>query len=478
MDLNFFIANLNNPVVLIPEIYKCHNSYYNEDLYRKQYDSKKHKINDIYFRPDKEIQLQRANEDGTSYSYTKTVPVTRIALSYQELLTVTANAFLTSGKVNLKANPKEGAEQNTYDRLLKIWRDEKLDFKNNQIGQSLYSETECAEIWYKKVKDKTDGTKEIQLKCNVYSPKTGYKLIPVFDEYDDLIAFARAYTIRKGYEETDHIDVYTDTELRRYVKSRSTEWILMPYKQATEKEQQEDSVKLAYGKIPVVFYQIDKPIWANSQSSIERRETLKSNHSDQNDYSGSPILAASGKILGMSTKGETGKVFELEDGAKLEYVQATGAPESVKMELEGNENDIFGMAMQADLSAHAMAKITGQLSGPIMDRLLIAPHTFAKNMQKGVYGLGIQRRVNFLISAICAIYPECRGGEELSVTPEYDLFRIGSESDMVDLLLKANGGKAILSQEESINQNPLSDDPTVTFKKIQDEEKTQIIETE
>jgi SPP1 family phage portal protein len=466
MNADFFNSNISNPAVLIPEIYKCWNSFYKWKAFQEYY-PQFHKINDRGLRPDKRVQLERTLQDGSKQSYDKLEPVTRLAIPYQELITLRQNAFLTGGNINLKSNPQDEKEKATLQKVLSIWKKNKMKFVNSQIGKAIYSETECAEIWYSKVNEK----KEVELKCTVYKPSDGYNLIPVFDEYRDLIAFALGYKSVRNKVEIDHLDVYTFDKLIRHEKSYGTEWLIVPFKKNEKGEITKESRDLIYGKIPVIYYQTNKSIWENVQPIIERNELVKSNLADTNDYNGSPIIAASGEIQGFSAKGETGKVLQLLEGAKVEYVSWDQSPESIKLEMETNENDIFSMTQTPNLSFREMAKLSGQLSGPIMDRILTDAHLKAKDMQNGVYGIGIQRRVNFLITAVTNIYDECKGGEDLEIIPEFELFRISGDSDQIDLLMKANGSKPILSQAESIALNPLSDNAEETLKLINDESK-------
>lgn len=470
MDLKFFLDNLTKPNDLVPKIHEEHCSHFNLKDFR-ELDPKFHKVNNRASRPDKEIQLERINADQTKTPYTELVPVTRIALPYQEYLTATANAFLTGGKVKIIADAETDAEKATLKKLLEIWKDEKLAFKNSQIGQAIYSETEAVEIWYTKVTGE-GNKKEYELKCNIYTPSMGYKLIPIYDEYTSLLAFARQYTTKRDGVEVAHLDVYTKDAIWRYEQKDGDRigWQIVPFKEATDEMPLVSEMKIPYGKIPVVFYQINKPIWKNVQSSIERLEISKSNHSDQNDYTGSPILAASGTIKGFSTKGQTGKVVELEGGADLKYITADGAPDSVKMEQEGLKDDIHTLTQTPNLSFSELSKISGQLSAPIMDRMLTGSHLKAKQMQQGAYGEGIQRRINFLITAISNIFPDCKGGQTLRAEAEFDLFRIGENTEIVDVIMKMSGNAQILSTEEAIKLNPYSENPTETMEKIKEEQ--------
>jgi SPP1 family phage portal protein len=472
MDPQFFLDNLLNPVVLIPEIHKEHCTFFDVYNYR-QYYPKNHAIHDKAKRQDKMITLERDIGDGKTQPYQKLVPVTRIALPYQKHLTLIGNAFLTGGEIKLNADPKDDAEEATLKKLNEVWEAAKLDFKNNQIGKAIYSETECAEIWYS-TKTEVDGKPVIELKCNVFSPSDGSKLMPVFDSYRTLIAFARAYSVKQGQDIVKCFDIYTATDIWKYQQLKGGNWELVPFKKADGEKEAINSIKLVYGKIPVIFYQVCETIWHDVQCSIERLELAKSNHADQNDYTGSPILAASGKVLGFSMKGETGKVIELENGADLKYVVSDQAPESVKMEMGALQDDIHTLTQTPNVSFEKLSLISGQLSAPIMDRMLTPAHIKAKDLQLGTYGEGIQRRINFLIKAITEIYDDCKGGEKLKVKPEFGLFRIGENTELIELLMKMNGGLPIASQEETIQMNPMVKDSEETISKIKEQETAKV----
>ena len=51
-----------------------------------------------------------------------------------------------------------------------------------------------------------------------------------------------------------------------------------------------------------------------------------------NDYFGSPILAVSGIVEGFASKGEQGKILQLSQEARANYLQLTTPPESILKE--------------------------------------------------------------------------------------------------------------------------------------------------
>ena len=204
------------------------------------------------------------------------------------------------------------------------------------------------------------------------------------------------------------------------------------------------------------------------KEKIERLENLISNFGDTNDYNGSPILAATGEIKGFSAKGESGKVVELKEGAELKYVSWDQAPESTKLEIEKLEDFIYTCTQTPNISFEQM-KGLGAVSGVAFERIMIDAHLKAKDMQNGIYGEGIQRRCNFLINAISILYTECKGAGNLDVTPQFELFKIDDRVERVETLLKANGGKALMSHKESIAANGTTDDVEKTYQEIKAE---------
>ena len=87
----------------------------------------------------------------------------------------------------------------------------------------------------------------------VLSQELGDNLFPLFDEYGDLIAFARAYKIKEGTLDIDHFDVYTTDFTYKYVNR--TGWELD--KQAPKG----GKIPNAAQKIPVIYYSQKQPEW-------------------------------------------------------------------------------------------------------------------------------------------------------------------------------------------------------------------------
>lgn len=414
----------------------------------EQFLGKNHKINSQFERENKTIRVPigdgSKDQNGEDVLINKTVKVARISTEFQKLITTIATSFGAGGGVILKAK----AEEQQKPMLIKakdVWKRSKCEFINYEILETIYSQKQVAEVWY----SKPNG----ELRCNIYKPSDGYELIPVFNGNKDLIYFGLKYEVEIGKSTEQRIDIYSNDFLYRYKKDK--DWVLI-----------EEPIKLLYGKMPVIYYEYDEVIYEGVQSLIERYEVLLSNFADTNDYNGSPILFGKGTITGFGAKGETGKYIEGEGDAELKYISNNAVPESVKLEFETIKNLIYTLTLTPELSFDIMVNL-GNVSGLAMDRILTGAHLKAKKIQNGVYGMGIQRRLNFLVSALSNIIPELVTGKELYITPQFNLFRISSESEKITNMLLANGNMPIIDHESSIEEVGLVENPEQAMKIIE-----------
>lgn len=458
MDIQYFKEQVYNPATFIPAIRQEWKSFFEWKAFL-QYDPLLHKILvDKVTRPDKFIQVPIPNQDCADpdqlKTETKTVHIARIPLALQRLIVSRAVAFLTGGKTEVKAKPANETEQALFDWVMATWRKNKLQFKNADIAKRFMSETECAEIWYSKKRE--DGA--VDMRMQVFSPSKGDELIPVFDPLGDLLAFARGYVVEEGENKITYMDVYDDKKVVYYRQAVGSEW---------EKIRE---VAHLYGKIPVIYYSLERSVWSDVQIMIERLETLISNFADTNDYNGSPILFAKGKINGFSQKGEAGKVIQGEDGidgqqADIRYITWDKAPEAIKLEIETLTDMIYTITQTPNLSLKELRQL-GDISGVAFDRMLIDAHLKAKDYQNGMYGEGIQRRLNFLLAAGIATQKGLEGARDMEIGAEFTLYRIDDINSRIDTAMKANGGLPVMSQKESISFTQLSDDPDKTLEDI------------
>lgn len=452
-----------NPAEYVSKLLKGYKPYFKVEAF-KDYDVLWHDIMSQIKRPDKQIKKKSGekNPDGTDIIETALVKVNRIALPFQKFIVETLATFLTGGKVEFKCTPQGKAEEDMLKAVKSIWKKNKLAFKNGLLAETMMSQTECAELWFTDEKQDPKTKKIIySLKMNLLRPSDGFELQPFYDEIGDLIAFGVKYKKDK----IEHYDLYTDVELRRHIKQNGI-WGL-------NGNPEDAIIQLQYGKMPIIYYQQDKSEWYDVQSAIDRLEKMQSNHGDTNDYSGSPILFVKGDIEGFAAKGEPGKVLQGSGEASAEYLLPSTAPESVKQEFENLKAFIHLFTGAPDLSLSSL-KGLGQIpSGAAFQRLLILTYMKVRRRQVGDFGMLIQRRNNFLISALAnnpLLIPEdVSAAADLDITIEWGLYQLNDLMDSINAAIAANGGLPVISQEESVQMAALTDDPDATWEKIKAE---------
>lgn len=468
MDINYFVENRYNPSVLIPQLRKNWAKYCRwEAKAFFQYDPILHDIvQDRAKRPDRHIRVPdptgSCDVNGEPNLVSRTVIPARIPLALQRLIVSRASAFLTGGRIELKSKPEERQKQ-LDDIVRSTWKNNKLQFKNNDIARRFMSETECCEIWYSD-KSERDGKATVKMRMNIYSPSKGFELVPYFDNVMDLKAFGLGYKDTINGKEVDHMDIYDSEFITYYRQGENNDWT-----------EYRPKVAHGYRKIPVIYYNIERAIWSDVQTMIERLEYLISNFADTNDYNGSPILFAKGNIQGFSAKGETGKVIEGKDDeegknkAELSYVTWDQAPESIKLEIETLLDFIYTITQTPNISFKEM-KGLGDISGVAFDRMMIDAHLKATDMQNGMYGECIQRRLNFLIAA-CAVTNNLESANDLEIAASFSLFSIDDVRERIDNAMVANGGLPVIDHKSSIGMAGLSEDVDETFAAIQGQAK-------
>lgn len=432
------------------------------DKMRKQIEPDQHEINDKSKRPDKPITEERIatgsmKKEKVVIRYEE---VNRIFVSLQRLIVDRAVSFLFANRVNLINTTEDEAELKVLEAIKTINYDNKIDSFNRRLAREVMSYTEAAEYWYPvdrpEVSEDYGFKTDKRLRVVLWTPSSGDKLFPFFDDYGDLIAFSRMYSITEDEKSPRTcVDTFTADFFYHYerINDRWTEPVVTPN---------------PIGKIPVVYYAQEKPEYSDVEPMIARLEKLLSNFAETNDYHSAPKIFVTGKILGWAKKGESGSVIEGDPNAKAQYLSWDHAPESVRLEIDTLLRLIYSMTQTPDISFDAVKGMGGDFSGVALKLLFMDAHLKARNKEE-IFGGGIQRRTAIQKAYIAQMDRNLdKGAKSLRVRPEFNLFMIENEKEKVEVLLAANGNNPIMSQKETVRRSGV-EDPGKAWEEIQEE---------
>ena len=414
-----------------------------EDL-KKEWKVSEHKtIKDKNFLPDKEIK----NEAGEKI---RDKPVNRIAIPVQKYIVGSAVSFGFGNNVQIKSNAEEGSLEEVVEKAIeRILYENKTNIKNRQIARELYRSTEIAEYWYyQKVETHEDYgfPCNFRIKLKLFVPWKNDILYPMFDEYDNMVAFSRGFSLmNKEKKVIEYFETFTDTEVKRFKKD-DIGWV---------EDVIEGIGKNVIEKIPVVYASQEETEWEDVKSDIERLELLFSRHAEINDYHASPLLFITGNVSSLPQAGEANKAMMGDPGSDAKVISWESAPESVKLEIETRLENIHKFTKTPDL--FRQVKGLSQISGIMLKMLFMDAHL--KVMEKNeIWDDYFQRRFNILKSYVGKLLNTklADAANKLELEPVIKPFMIQDTKEWVETLMTANGNKPLLSQEYSAELSTLA----------------------
>lgn len=438
-----------------------------DDL-KKQYDPKQHDVFDTAKRPKKEIKKDSGRKDDAGNTIYETVleEVSRIAVAFQKIIVKRAVGFLLGNKIKLNCSADNDNETKIFETVKWIWSKNKLDYRLKDAVRIWMSECEVAILiyiveadqgfWAKlitKVKSLFGaGGGKFTAKTKILANSYGDKLYPHFDSTGDMDAFMRQYSVTVDGKAQDRYDVYTADKTIKYAKQGDAYVATI--------------IAQPIGKIPVVYMRKDEPDWYDVQSMIDRVETLLSNWADTDDYFGSPMLKAKGTIKGFASKGERGKVFQLEgENSDINAISWDNAPESVKTEYNNLKELIYTITQTPDISFEQMHTL-GDISGIALKLMFLDAHLKARD-NEGIFGEGIQRLINIFVAVIGNVISTslANDAQNIEITPEFTPYlpkNVKEDQEVIDSAVTSG----TLSKETAVEISPLVDDPELEKERL------------
>ena len=401
----------------------------------KDWDYTQHDVFDEELRPKRRVLVkeQEENKDGTikSPAQFRWEDVNRMALPLEQDIVNIHTAFTVGTPPKITANATEAAEQELMELLDNIHQKNKLPYDNKRIVRSWFAECEVAEYWYVKPSKEDDPNPTYRLKSMIWSPFRGDTLYPYYDEYGDLIAFSREYnkTDSKGIQST-----------RLMVVDNQNVTI---YSNGTQIEQYPHG----FSKIPVIYMKRERPLCDKIRTLRSRLEVLLSNFADCLDYNFYPKMVASGEVVGVRNKGMTSEIIQLENDAQVSYLTWQQSPDMAKLEFDNLTSRCYALTNTPQITFEALQGIGNALSGKAFKFMFMGTHMAVSNHAETVEEF-LQRRINFLLSAIGSLIPKYAPvAKRLQVNIEIVPYMIDSLTERIaDAVSAVQGGVASLKE--------------------------------
>jgi len=445
MELSTLTTLLQTPAKLVEKIRSARPD---EDI--KSIEPEDHEVMQETERKKREVMVDTGTLDAQGNPVMRKTfeEVTRIPTRIEKNIIDWAAQMAAGVPVDYHALPADDTEQLMYDMVKHTVKSNKLEYLDKTVVRLMATYKRCAEVWFSEDCDEFHwaplGTWKKRMRMMLLSKETGDTLFLITDNVGDAIALTREYKVKDEEDkDVEMFDIWINGAYITFKKGQA-DWVEV------------GNVPQSYGKASFVYYSQDRVEYQDIVQKRKRLEQLDSDHADQNIATGSPILVASG-LLGMGKRGETGKTFEVTEGGDLKMLEAAGTPESLKMERENLLNGIY-----YDTNTPNMSIFDGEGVGanmPIIGiKIRFLPATLkAMNKQSGSWGMGVQRRCNFLKAALCQINTGLKSAQGLDISPRFQVYLPSNETEEYNNII-ALVGAGLMSTRAAVTKLGLVDD--------------------
>ena len=431
----------------LPDAVKLYNDW-NPNRHEIITDEEKYPKIKVTLKPEKKYTDPTTGKEHTEPEKKKLVDPNRIALPIEQDIVNIQTAFTVGTEPLLDCKPEE-SEEGLLTALKQVFKKNKIKYQNKQAVRSWLAEQEVAEYWYvvkddgfwSKLKRKVAGIfgksmPEYRLKSVLWSPFRGDKLYPFFDDNGDLVALSREYK-KKGLDDDETLCFMTVTKDMVYQWELDSDW------------QDKGSFRHNFKKMPIIYMYRPEAYCEKIKTLRIRLEKLLSNYADCIDYHFFPILMLFGDVEQLSGELKNRIVQLTGMSANAQYLTWNQVPETVKLEVETLLSQIYGLTNTPRISFDSLKGTGNAVSGVAFDYVFMSTHLNVENLNE-VVGMFMQRRVNFLVSALGSLNSSlAEAAETIDIDVQMQPYRLEDLSEKIDTALKAKNGE-IWSQERAI----------------------------
>lgn len=397
----------------------------------------------------------------------------RIIVGLEELHVKRLSEFTFSIPVKrVYGNVEDNETRKAISRAIEaVYKNARIDSENLKRAAAFYASCEIFTVWYAvKKKNKLYGFEsEYKLKCKTFSPMSGVRLYPLFNEMDDMLAMSFEYTKKVQDKDVTFFETYTSD--KHYIWKQGLEagkWLPV-LTQETEDGQTANGEEIILMKIPGVYAWRPKPVYDGLSPIRAEIEYSLSRNSNVIAYNSAPLLKVVGASKGKEDKGESYRVVHCDQGGDVAYVSWSQSIEALKYHVETMEKMYWMQAQIPDISFENM-KGLGNIGYDARQTLLTDAHLKVGD-EAGAWIEFLERECN-VIKTFLKIMNSRFVSEIDNVDVEHIITPYVQNDELAEInkRLKANGNKPIESQLESIQKYGESSDAAATLKQIQEEE--------
>ncbi len=426
---------------------------WNPDLHEIMVDKKKYPDRKVLKKEAKKVFDEKTGKTYEQEAQYETEEVNRIAIPLEQDIVNIQTAFTVGTEPSMDCTPSDDGEKSLFAALKSVLQKNKIKYQNKKVVRSWLSEQEIAEYWYvtdddsfwakfwAKVKTTFGGkvkpTKK--LRSVLWSPFRGDELYPFFDDYGDLVAMSREY--KKKDLDNNEITVFMTV-----TKDSVYQWEL----NKTWNTPEGKTFRHGFLKLPVLYAYRPETYCHKIKTFRVRLEKLLSNYADCIDYHFFPLLKLIGDVSGFAGKTKDRMVKLEGEGADAQYLTWSQVPTTIELEMKILFDKAYSMTNTPQISFESLKGSGNALSGVAFDYVFLSTHLQVENHGE-VIGDFMQRRVNFLVSALGAINPYEFDSASKTIDIDVDLvpYRLDNVDDKVSTAVKAVEG-GVWSQRHGV----------------------------
>lgn len=420
-----------------------------------EYDSRKHPVND------RARYRDVVTSEGIEH-------VTRAIFGLQKLAVKRMTELVTAIPIKRVYKPENDRQKEVSGYLEKIYQKVRINSVNIDRFRKLFASCEIVTLWYavEQPNNYYGFNSRLKLRCRTFSPMTGEKLYPLFDEYGDMTALSIAYTRKVNGKTVNYMDTYLEDM-----------HILWSDADGSMKEVMRESITLM--KIPGVYSDRQEPIWEDQSGNVFEIEWGVSRNGNYLRKNQKPKLAIfADEVINYGDEKDENQEFktvmQLPQGGRMEYVTWQQAIESLKFQNSELRNFFFTQLQLPDWSYERMSQQA--LSGESRKQLFIDAMLKVGDEQGPLLEF-LDREVNVVKAFLKVMLPGYANDiDALQVENIITPYMLQEDKDTINNLMAANGGKPIMSQRETIELYGHSDDVDRTLQEIAEQEKKDVFD--